>query len=91
MQPWLGPHWRSDSLIHAREWAAGLAASRGVHVWVMTSWTKIWSCTGVRLGSVVAPTPEAARRIKRKQVSAILDSYRVFESGWRPQFLSLTR
>lgn len=34
----------------------------------MTSWTKIWSCTGVRLGSVVAPTAEKLAAVKAKQV-----------------------
>lgn len=68
MQPWLGPHWRDDSLIHQREWVAQLSASRKIDVWVMTSWTKIWSCTGLRIGSVVAPTPAHAAAIKQKQV-----------------------
>ncbi|TFJ82504.1 hypothetical protein NSK_006183 [Nannochloropsis salina CCMP1776] len=68
MQPWIGPHWRHDSLIHQREWVARISAEKGVHVWVMTSWTKIWSCTGIRLGSVVAPNPEALLELKAKQV-----------------------
>lgn len=68
MQPWVGPHWRQDSLLHQREWISDLSARRGINVWVMTSWTKIWSCTGIRLGSVVAPTPALAHAIKAKQV-----------------------
>jgi histidinol-phosphate/aromatic aminotransferase/cobyric acid decarboxylase-like protein len=68
MQPWVGPHWRQDSLIHQREWVKKLAETRQINVWVMTSWTKIWSCTGIRIGSVVAPTPAHAAAIKRKQV-----------------------
>jgi hypothetical protein len=28
MQPWVGPHWREDSLIHQREWAAALATEK---------------------------------------------------------------
>ncbi|CAI5743448.1 unnamed protein product [Peronospora destructor] len=68
MQPWVGPKWREDSLIHQRKWIKQLSETRHINVWVMTSWTKIWSCTGLRLGSVVAPTPEHAAEIKRKQV-----------------------
>ncbi|CAM9566862.1 unnamed protein product [Chrysoparadoxa australica] len=68
MQPWLGAHWRDDSLIQEREWARKLSEEKRIHVWIMTSWTKIWSCTGVRLGSVVAPTLELAQAVKRKQV-----------------------
>jgi len=68
MQPWLGSHWREDSLIHQREWCKELVESRNIHVWVMTSWTKIWSCTGIRLGSVVAPTEQCYLKVKAKQV-----------------------
>ena len=39
-----------------------------IHVFLMHSWTKIWSCTGVRLGSVVCPTQESLIRIRKKQV-----------------------
>jgi histidinol-phosphate/aromatic aminotransferase/cobyric acid decarboxylase-like protein len=68
MQPWVGPHWRQDSLIHQRAWVQHMALTRHIHVWVMTSWTKIWSCTGLRIGSVVAPTTQHAAAIKKKQV-----------------------
>ncbi|DAZ97655.1 TPA: hypothetical protein N0F65_003973 [Lagenidium giganteum] len=68
MQPWVGPHWREDSLIHQREWVKKLSETRKINVWVMTSWTKIWSCTGLRIGSVVAPTAAHAAAIKKKQV-----------------------
>ncbi len=33
MQPWVGPHWREDSLIHQRAWAAALANEK-VGGWV---------------------------------------------------------
>lgn len=68
MQPWVGPHWREDSLLSQREWVRWMESERGISVFLMHSWTKIWSCTGVRLGSVVAPSPEALQRIKQKQV-----------------------
>ncbi|CAM9751600.1 unnamed protein product [Ectocarpus sp. 6 AP-2014] len=68
MQPWLGPKWREDSLYSQAEWLRSMSVDKGVHVWVMTSWTKIWSCCGVRLGSVVAPTTELQKAVKAKQV-----------------------
>ena len=68
MQPWLGPQWREDSLIHQRDWCEEMANEKQIYVWVMTSWTKIWSCTGIRLGSVVAPTAELLTNLKKKQV-----------------------
>eukprot|EP00904_Undaria_pinnatifida_P008472 jgi/Undpi1/4755/HiC_scaffold_18.g08108.m1 len=68
MQPWLGPGWREDSLYSQADWLRSMSIEKGVHVWVMTSWTKIWSCCGIRLGSVVAPTPELQKSVKAKQV-----------------------
>eukprot|EP00741_Cyanophora_paradoxa_P004719 tig00000826_g4580.t1 len=68
MQLWLGPHWREDSLTSQTAWIADLYAKRKISVFVMHSWTKIWSCTGIRLGSVLAPTKEHIDRIKTHQV-----------------------
>lgn len=91
MQPWLGPAWREDSLIREREWARKLSEERGVHVWVMTSWTKIWSCTGVRLGSVVAPTRALRDAVKAKQVSAAAAAVAAVRLMSKPQALSNVR
>jgi len=68
MQPWVGPHWRDDSVLSQPDWITQMANQRGINVFVIHSWTKIWSCTGIRLGSVVTPTTESALRLKQKQV-----------------------
>lgn len=68
MQPWLGPNWRDDSLTSALDWLEEMEARRNISVFVMHSWTKLWSCPGVRLGSVVAPSAATLRRVKAKQV-----------------------
>mmetsp|Transcript_856 Transcript_856/g.2208 ORF Transcript_856/g.2208 Transcript_856/m.2208 type:complete len:286 (+) Transcript_856:188-1045(+) len=68
MQPWVGPHWREDSLISKGAWRRQMSIEKGVDVFVMHSWTKIWSCAGIRLGSVIAPTPQLMVKIKSKQV-----------------------
>ena len=68
MQPWVGPNWREDSLISVGDWAEELEKSRGISVFVMHSWTKLWACPGVRLGSVVAPSAATLKRVKAKQV-----------------------
>jgi len=67
MQPWVGPQWRADSLVTQCEWIAQMMEKK-IFVWVIHSWTKIWSCPGVRIGSVVAPTEEHAKRVMSKQV-----------------------
>ena len=68
MQPWHGPEWRSDSLTCNMEWIQAQYESRGVKVWIMHSWTKIWSCAGLRLGSVIGPNPAVVAAVRKKQV-----------------------
>lgn len=68
MQPWVGPNWRSDSLITQREWVTKLLNERDIRIFVIHSWTKIWSCPGIRLGSVIGPSSEDIVRIKSHQV-----------------------
>ncbi len=68
MQPWVGPNWRSDSLISQTDWIQQQWQSRSVAVYVIHSWTKIWSCTGIRLGSIICPTQEHANQLHAIQV-----------------------
>ena len=68
MQPWHGEGWRDDSLVSQGEWRRKMSTEEGVDVFVIHSWTKVWSCTGLRLGSIIAPTPALMTTIKSKQV-----------------------
>ena len=68
MQLWLGPEWRADSLVSQGTWIREQWESRRVAVYVIHSWTKIWSCTGIRLGSIVCPTVEHCQALRRLQV-----------------------
>jgi len=68
MQPWHGPKFRQDSLTSASEFMAKLHQERGIRLYVMHSWTKLWSCTGLRLGSVVCPTAGDCQSLRRRQV-----------------------
>jgi histidinol-phosphate/aromatic aminotransferase/cobyric acid decarboxylase-like protein len=68
MQLWLGPEWRQDSLVSQADWIRSLYERRGIAVFVIHSWTKIWSCCGVRLGSIVCPTSEHCMQLRRLQV-----------------------
>ncbi|KAF4724041.1 hypothetical protein FOZ62_000258, partial [Perkinsus olseni] len=68
MQPWAGPHWREDSLTSQKEFIQDMKRKRGISIYVIHSWTKIWACPGIRLGSVVCPTAEDASAIKKMQV-----------------------
>lgn len=68
MLVWHGPDWRSQSLTSDAEWLKEMSVKRNVNVFIITSWTKIWSCPGLRIGSAVAPTTEVCRIAKRLQV-----------------------
>jgi histidinol-phosphate/aromatic aminotransferase/cobyric acid decarboxylase-like protein len=68
MQPWIGPHWREDSLVSEAEWVQKMCKERDVRIFVIHSWTKLWSCPGLRIGSIVAPTVNDIVTMKEHQV-----------------------
>jgi len=68
MQLWHGPNWREDSLTSQAEWRLRMKEERDILVYVIHSWTKIWSCPGLRLGSVLAPSAEEILTLKKHQV-----------------------
>ncbi|CAM0138139.1 hypothetical protein VKS41_001371 [Umbelopsis sp. WA50703] len=68
MQPWHSALFRDDSLTQQAEFAADLYARRNVSLYVLHSWTKIWSCTGLRLGSIICPTADHCSELKKAQV-----------------------
>lgn len=68
MQPWLGKHWRDDSLSSQVQWRHTLATTKGIKVFVIHSWTKLFACTALRIGSIIAPLPTDVVRMKRKQI-----------------------
>lgn len=68
MQLWYGSDWRNDSLVSQREWIQELLDEYDIRVFIVHSWTKIWSCPGIRLGSVVCPTSALTSAIKKHQV-----------------------
>ncbi|KAJ2591916.1 hypothetical protein EV177_008810 [Coemansia sp. RSA 1804] len=68
MQPWHSPEFRDHSLVGQREYIQHLYRENSISVFVVHSWTKLWCCTGLRLGSVVCPTADHMRDIKKLQV-----------------------
>lgn len=68
MQLWHGDGWREDSLVSQKDWITSMWEEQGVSVYVIHSWTKIWSCPGIRLGSILTPTAGHAANLKAHQV-----------------------
>ncbi|KAJ1968957.1 hypothetical protein H4R34_006212 [Dimargaris verticillata] len=68
MQPWLSFNFRADSMTSQADYVQQLFTERGISVFVIHSWTKLWSCTGIRLGSIVCPTAQHCQALKAAQV-----------------------
>merc|ERR550514_2566173 len=68
MQLWRGPNWRQDSLVSQRDWVRRMHEEKDIRVYIMHSWTKIWTCPGIRLGSVIGPMPHHISELKKHQV-----------------------
>lgn len=62
--PWLGPGWVGESVLSDMAWVRDLAERCGIRVYAIHSWTKLWSCCGLRLGSMVCPAPADADRLR---------------------------
>ncbi|KAJ2077678.1 hypothetical protein H4R24_004981 [Coemansia sp. RSA 988] len=68
MQPWHSAEFREHSLTSQHEYIKKMYEEHKISIFVMHSWTKLWCCTGLRLGSVVCPTVDHMRAIKKVQV-----------------------
>lgn len=63
MQPWLGKNWREDSLVSKTAWIRNMAEQKKINIFIIHSWTKFFSCTGLRIGSLICPTNETYQKI----------------------------
>ncbi|KAI9216198.1 pyridoxal phosphate-dependent transferase [Blastocladiella britannica] len=68
MQPWHSANWRAESMTSQHAFVAEMLSTRNVRVYVIHSWTKLWCCTGLRIGSIVAPTAAHTAELKKFQV-----------------------
>lgn len=50
---WLGPNWYEQSFLSEEKYINFLKDNRKINVILVQSWTKIFSCTGLRFGSIV--------------------------------------
>ena len=64
MQPWHSANWRSDSLVSQTDWIVEMASKNSIYIYIIHSWTKIFSCTGLRYGSLICPTKEIYNKIQ---------------------------
>lgn len=63
------PNYDAESFTHKRGELKQLSEQKDVHVFVISSWTKLFACLGgARVGTCIAPTEKLAQDIKNAQV-----------------------
>ena len=65
MQLWRGKHFRKDSMLSQCEFVRQLLEKHNIHLYIIHSWTKFFSCTGLRIGSVLCPDESTYDRIQK--------------------------
>lgn len=68
MQPWVGKNFRDDSLLYQTEYIKNKWYNEKIAIFIIHSWTKFFSCTGIRLGSLICPTEEHYKLLLKHQV-----------------------
>jgi histidinol-phosphate/aromatic aminotransferase/cobyric acid decarboxylase-like protein len=63
MQFWKGSDYRKDSLISQTAWIQEMHANHGISIYVIHSWTKFFSCTGIRIGTIWSPSQDSVSHI----------------------------
>lgn len=61
------PNWRDDSFLYHRDYITNLNRTRNIKVIIIQSWTKIFACTGLRIGSMVVYDKELYNLLKQIQ------------------------
>eukprot|EP01084_Bolivina_argentea_P016383 30662_1 len=66
---WYGSDWRSQSLSSQTEWINNMYKKHKISIFLIYSWTKIWKCCGIRIGSIISPQANSKlySQIKTKQ------------------------
>ncbi|CAE8705028.1 unnamed protein product [Polarella glacialis] len=62
---WAGPDWKERGVSAA---FVESMVKRHIHIFLVQSWTKIFACTGLRIGTVLCPTAEKQKQLQAQQV-----------------------
>ena len=63
MALWIGPQFREETLLSQYDYIKVLLKERNIKVFIIHSYTKFFSCTGLRIGSVLCPDEETYKSI----------------------------
>ena len=62
---WYGPHWHSWTFLSEKNYILELKQLKNINMILVQSWTKIFSCTGLRFGSVVCFDTELINQFEK--------------------------
>ena len=84
---WYGPDWTTQSFLGHIDYCDYLLQTRNIEVFIIQSWTKIFSCTGLRFGSLYIHDDSIFEKLKFKQtpwsVNVIARNYILY--CWKDQ------
>ena len=67
MQLWQGSDFRKDSLLSQQLFINDLCIEKNIKIFIIHSYTKFYSCTGIRIGSIICPNEETYNKILHYQ------------------------
>ena len=67
MQVWNGADFRKDSMLSQYEFIQTMLKENNCSIYIIHSWTKIFSCTGIRIGSILCPDTPSCEKIQHLQ------------------------
>ncbi len=73
---WYGPDWHSQCFLSEENFILSLKQNKNINVVMVQSWTKIFSCTGLRFGSIVCFDSE------------LIVEFEKFKTPWSANILS---
>ncbi len=62
---WYGSDWYSQSFLSESNYIQSLKSNKNINIILVQSWTKIFSCTGLRFGSVVCFDSELIKQFEK--------------------------
>jgi len=99
MQIWLNEKFREDSMLCQYKFIKNKLKNNNIKIYIIHSWTKIFSCTGLRVGSVLAPNKDTYDTLIKHQnpwscnilaleyLNATLNDYAYLQKTWNTTYL----
>jgi cytidyltransferase-like protein len=64
---WIGSNFRDNGFLRERDYIQKLKEDKNINLFILHSWSKIFSCTGIRVGTVLCPDKQSYSFLKKYQ------------------------